>query len=317
MRKGAIAEALLASSLVLAATGCGGGKPVFPVPGGAGQLSGVAVKGRISGGTVTAYPLSKEGEPGAALGSATTDESGAFTVEVPSYNGAVLLVVSSGTYAEEAVAGARVRLDGQELTAIVPEYRATTIVSDIVVTPASHWTAGLAAFISRAERTSIKAAYLEAAQHIHQHLGDVRWDAVVPADVTSDSGHQLDEAGVAGLILGALSMQARSIAENAGLTAGGSLNSMALVDSLYDDVTFDGYFDGMGDDGILYLPKGGGAKAFKLDGQTLRLSLALALQRFQGSDRNGWAIASADTAQLRENLSRNSNPRIFRDSGSD
>ena len=79
---------MLASGLVGVACGTA---PLPSLPGvdpsdaGAFDLSGHAVKGPISGGTVTAYKLLPDLSPGDELASATTDETGFFALTLPRY----------------------------------------------------------------------------------------------------------------------------------------------------------------------------------------------------------------------------------------
>jgi hypothetical protein len=239
-------------------------------------------------------------------------------MRLPAYSGHILLVANGGGYVEEAV-GTSSSVDSFELTAIVSDYQALSAASGILVTPVSHWAAGLALHYAREEGQSFQSAYSEAWLHLNLHFGNFDWRQISPSDVT-DGGVGYDAAGKAGLLLSALSMQARSIAERAGQTAGGSVTAISLTRALYDDISYDGYFDGQGPNGAIVLPIGGaltqqGQTAYQLDGQSVRLSYALSLERFLQSDRNGSRITVADTAQLREALSRDSNPRIFREPG--
>jgi len=255
---------------------------------------------------------------GELLATAPTDDFGSFSVSLPAYSGHILLVANGGTYSEEAV-GTATRLDGFELTAIVPDYQALSTVSGILLTPVSHWAAGLTAHYVKDERQSFASAYNEAWQHLNVHFGSFDWRQIAPSDLT-DGGVAYDKAGKAGLLLSALSMQARSIAERAGQTPGSAVTAISLTKALYDDISFDGYFDGQASAGAVVLPTGGqltqqGPTAYQLDGQSVRLTYALAVEHFLQSSRNGSRITVADTAQLREALSTDSNPRIFRNAG--
>ena len=90
-------------SLLLAACGGGGSSPatalaVTPtVPAAATTISGAAVKGPVTGATVTV----KNASTGAALGNTTTGVGGAYTVIIP-YNGDVIVEVMGGTYTDES-----------------------------------------------------------------------------------------------------------------------------------------------------------------------------------------------------------------------
>src|SRR5712692_3794112 len=307
----------LATVLVVGLSGCGGGHEVTVRAGGVDSISGRVIKGPVAGGLVSAYRLDAQMRRGELLGTSPTDGSGAFSIALPAYSGQILLVANGGAYSEEAV-GTQARLDGFDLTAVVPDYQALTTVSGIVITPISHWAAGLAAHYVRDEGQSFTSAYNEAWQHLNGHFGNFDWRQISPTDVT-DGGMPYDTAGKAGLLLAALSMQARSIAERAEQTPGSAVTAIALTKALYDDLSFDGYFDGQAGGNII-LPTGGqltqqGPTAYQLDGQSVRLTYALAVEHFLQSSRNGSRITPADASQLREALSSDSNPRIFRTPG--
>jgi hypothetical protein len=55
-----------------------------------GTVGGTAVKGPVSGGTMTAYALSN-GAMGAKIASATTNADGTFSLAMGSYAGPVML----------------------------------------------------------------------------------------------------------------------------------------------------------------------------------------------------------------------------------
>lgn len=140
-----------------------------------------------------------------------------------------------------------------------------------------------------------------------------------PTDVT-DGGVPYDTAGKAGLLLAALSMHARTISERAGLTPGSAVTAITLTKALYEDISYDGYFDGQGANGNIILPPGGQVTqheptAYQLDGQSVRFTYALAIEHFLQSNRNGSRISTSDARQLLDAMSSNSNPRIFRTRG--
>jgi len=316
-----------ATAVFVFATHCGGGTPVHLRPdAGAATLSGVVVKGRIASATVTAYPLSPTGDRGTALASATTDASGAFTLaEVPSYNGPLLLVAMGGAYAEEAVAGANINLDTQELTYLIGSYSSGTSVQNLAITPVSHLATGLALHSIQVEHQPVAQAASDAWSHLSGHfggvLGNLDWQTVTPLDPTAAGSGQLNAAGRAGVLLAALSMEARTFAERAGITPGAGLSSIGLVEALYEDIRSDGFFDGQGYQGRqLVLPPGGfvadaGPSATPLDGQTLRFALGQSIDRFIHSNRNQSGLTLNDVLPMIYQVTSNSDARIFRSSG--
>lgn len=320
-----IAGALALAVLVFGSR-CGGGQPVpYDADASGGSISGLVVKGRVAGATVTAYGLDAVGGRKVTLGSAVTDELGAFRVDLPSYNGPLLLVATGGAYPEEAVANASIRLESAELTYLVSDYQSNTAPTGVAVTPVSHLAAGLALRWVEADGKPVADAGDEAWMRLNNHFGalvggGLDWRRVAPADFTRAGAGQLDGAGRAGLILAGLSMEARGYAERAGLTPGAGVTSLSLVQALYDDVRADGFFDGVGASGPLVLPSGGfvadaGPSASPLDGSTARDELARAIERFIQSDRNATSVTVNDALPLLNELSADADARLFRSAG--
>jgi len=86
-------------------TGCGGGGSSSGDKGGtAGTgkiVSGIVSKGPLMGAMVTIHALDAAGAQGAVLASASTGTNGAYTADIGSYAGNILVVVSGGTYIDE------------------------------------------------------------------------------------------------------------------------------------------------------------------------------------------------------------------------
>lgn len=95
-----VLAAFVAVSAALVLSACGGGSDTAtpaPAPVTTTTISGSAVKGPVSGATVTV----KNATSGAVLGTTTTGLGGAYTLGVP-YTGDVIVEVSGGTYTDEA-----------------------------------------------------------------------------------------------------------------------------------------------------------------------------------------------------------------------
>lgn len=121
---------LLVSLLV----GCGGGGLDLAGGGGGFSLAGVVVKGPVTGGTVTVYPVDATGTRGAPIGTAPTDASGAFRVllsRTPA--GPVSIEARGGSYKSEK--------DGTIITVTKPMYAllggVTAATSGVAITPLS------------------------------------------------------------------------------------------------------------------------------------------------------------------------------------
>jgi hypothetical protein len=281
-----------------------------------GTVSGRLIKGPVNGATVTVYHLDGY-RRGAAVGSATTDATGAFRVGVGTTTGPYLVVATAGSFVDEAT-GVTVPVNSAELTALVPAFDVETHLEGLAITPVSHLEAGLALYWVQAEGQTLAAADAEAWRHISAHFGALDWRTVAPTDVTAATGALLDDATKAGLLLAAFSMEARLLAEADGLTPGGRVNSLTLVEALYDDVTADGFFDGAALGGrAIILPAGGtlsdaGPTATQLDGQALRTAYAQGIAKFLASDRNVTRVSLTDAQQLIGALASNDDKRIFR-----
>jgi hypothetical protein len=93
---------LVLSYMMTACGGGGGGGSTSTAAQTASSVSGVASKGPIANGIVTAYALNADGSRGAQLGTATTQSDGSYSVDLGTYKGNVLIVVTGGTYTDEA-----------------------------------------------------------------------------------------------------------------------------------------------------------------------------------------------------------------------
>ncbi len=306
----------------LVSAGCGGGTVTSgSASTGTGGLSGFVVKGPVAGGKVTAYRLGADYRRGEALTSSTTQPTGGFSLSLPSYNGHLLLVVSSGGFVDEAT-GATVRVDGHELTAVVPGYRAGTELSEISINAVTHWVAQLASFYVSKGKVGLESAVADARLHLHGHFGDLDWSRVVPTDFNVAAGVTLaGDAERAGLLNAGLSQQALGIALTAGITPGGSINALTLIAALGEDLAADGYFDGLGLKGTLKLPADGQVgsaerSTTQLGGQTVRLALATALSSFLEGAHNVSQIRPADALGFANALSGNPDLTLFRTVGS-
>lgn len=299
--------------------GCGGGAPVEPKGNSEGELSGLVVF-PVAAGTVTAFKLDpatvKRGE---SLATAVTDESGVFALTLPAYNGAVLLVASTGTYSEPAL-GVPAKLDGFELTLVLPAVRAGEKVADLRVSPISTFATAVASHRVKNADEQLAPALDEAFIHLNNHFGGVDWRKVVPADLGIERGAQLDDAAKAGLVMSALSMQARLISESANITPGSAVTMPTMIEALTADLAFDGFFDGVSGQGQLVLPRGTPVASSpptgtRFDDFTARTELSRSLALFLEGDRNRSGIKAADVLSFRDALSTNANPRLFRTGG--
>jgi hypothetical protein len=317
MRRPFLVVLFLVIAVAAGLAACGGRPAVQPPPADLGVVAGRVFKGPVRDSVVIVYRLDGLAR-GAIAGQATTDADGAFRVAVGTATGPFLVVAQGGSYIDEATA-VTVQLGNGELTALVPAFDVGT-KADVRVTPVSHLAAGLALRWAATEGKTLVAADAEAWQHLNAHFGALDWRVITPTDLTVAGPAVLDDPGKAGLVLSALSMEARLIAEADGLTPGGRVQSLTLTQALYEDLSSDGFLDGVGAASAhLILPAGGtiadaGVTATALDGQTARTALGQAIARFLASDRNGGQIKLADAQQLITSIATASDARIFRGS---
>ncbi len=340
MRAGSWRRVGGAGALVVAgvlAAQCGGGEPPIRVPpgnpDGGLDISGYAVKGPISGGTVTAYRLLADMSRGEQLATTTTDSTGFFGLSLPAFTGDVLLVVNGGTYLEEALVDADAGVPGPSLTVnvdfvgIVLGYQAGQPAT-ANITPVSHLAYSLARFHVRNLGEPVAKAVTDAFTHLGGHFGnvpgvatDLDWRTVVPSALGAGDGAQLTAAQRAALVLAGLSESAASISSRAAISPGGPVNALSLVTALAEDLEADGIFDGLGMGGHqLLLPAGGalhttGPTATALDGSTVRLALASAIANYVRSSNNNSSITIPDVGAVTGAISADADTYLFKTPG--
>ena len=195
------------------------------------SMTGTASKGPVQAATVTAYELNSDGSRGTKIASAITDGSGTYTLAVGSYTGAVEVVISGGSYEDEAT-GTEVSLSaGDELRTLLSsvtngqEVAVTALTSIAAARANENASAGLATAIDNANKAVAEEFGLGSGFDI---------TAVQPSDLTK--GGSDNEQGQYGAVLAGISQ----VAQSNGLTPAEVLD---LVDAFEEDFT-DGSFDG-------------------------------------------------------------------------
>lgn len=289
------------SLFAVGALSCGGGNPVKVGDAVPTLLKGVVVKGPVKGATVKVFRVGDDFARGDELATATTDETGAFEARLRPFNGAVLVVASDGTYVEEAL-GLEVGLSSNELATYVADVRAGGTVDNVRLTPVSTLAVAFTRFhVGRGQ--AVKAAWDEARTNLNAHFGTLDWASVSAADVTKSTS--LSQEGRAGVLLAALSSQAKLLAVASGVSPGLAINAGSLTAALVKDAEFDGTLNGRGADGQLTL----GTQ--RLDGQTLRLGFSQGLIDFVKSSKNGTGLTEADIRSLATKLATADNAYLF------
>lgn len=209
-----------------------------------GTVTGNAVDGLIVGAQVSIYSL-KNGIRGLKLGEATTDDSGAYSVDIQSPNQPILIEVSGGSYIEEAT-GTPVSLkDGQTLLAVGMYKSGQT--HNFMVTPLTHLVTGLAEY-KTAMGMSVESAVEEARITVNQFfsldVGDTK-----PIDITDENSgvNVFGDDVLYGFYLAGLSdwtlWASNENQENQPHTI---YNSIALSQIFYHDLLSDGLLNGIG-----------------------------------------------------------------------
>ncbi len=284
-----IACLLLMSLLLLACSPDDAGKlpPERPF----GSISGLAVAGPIANAQVTVYGFGN-GSPGARLGGTTTDDNGAYAIDIQAPSQIVLIEVRGGRYMEEANGSPVSLAEGQVLRA-VGRYRSGQPLT-LMVTPLTHMAVALAEY-KIGNGISAGQAIDEASAAIDQFFAlDVQ--ATRPATITPPDASGADpSAGLPadtlyGLYLAGLSHWALWFSQG-DIT---QWNSLTLSQALYHDLRSDGLLDGRGfnSDATALVPLGFGAEA--LDADAYRLAFSLHMLAFSQSPRNGSGFAAED-----------------------
>jgi hypothetical protein len=300
---------------------CGGGRAVTSTASADGGVTGVVfVAGPVSGATVTAYALGDDASRGEALATATTDSTGAFALAMPTYSGHLLVASTGGSFPDPAT-GITVQVGGNELAATVVDFGPSS-QAIVVVTPVSHLATALAGFHLKAGAPSIETALANAWTHLDSHFGGVSFADVIPTDLASaaDGGVELTDASKAAVLLAFLSQEASDIAERAAVTPGATFSCVDLSLALADDLAADGFFDGIGVDGAIVLPRNVPVAslpptATALSGDTVRTSLAISGVRYLDNPFDATGLAFSDLYPLLDELSSDSDPFLFRTPG--
>lgn len=298
MRVYAFAAALVAG----ASLGCG----CTPSVGNAktGSVSGVVLKGPVEGATVTAFSVNGAGRRAAQLGVATTDETGAFKVDIGDHAGPTLLCAAAGRFQDEASA-ALVQVGPIELCRLVDNVDLGSVLEGVTVTPWTSLHAELSSCFVELDRDSdLASGSSHAAFRLNDFLGAglPGYDLLttVPTDVTTATGLSLSPEAWAGLLSAGLSQTSAAQATENDATPGVRFTAITLADKLREDLAAGCIFDGVGGGGT-QLAEG----TVELSADTLRSAprgLATSIAAFLGGDRNSSGITTEDVQDLLRRL---------------
>lgn len=289
---------VLFASLMLFA-GCGGGSDdtsVTTTPG-TGTISGTAVKGPVSGGTVTAFSTNSDGAKGGQIGTAMTDAQGNFLMNVGSHSGPVMMEMTGGSYTDEATGIVMTMGSGDMMTAVVPSITAGENATNMQITPltsmAQQMAQNMSGGMTQANITQANSAmgqYFGVNDILHTHPMD---------PLANDSGTTAtQEQRNYGMTIAAMSQYAQMV---------GMTNSSGIVTAAMNDAS-DGQMNGMM--GGTQITMGGGMMGGNMmqpDAGTV--GLADAMQTFMQSGQNHSGLTVQDMQALIDNL-RTSNGTI-------
>ncbi|MEO8655797.1 MAG: hypothetical protein ABI409_16840 [Ramlibacter sp.] len=276
---------------LLMATACGGGGGIDVGSGGTG-ISGSVIKGPAANATVIAYAVSA-GQPGAQVGSATTDANGNFTMAVASYTGSVMLQASAGTYRDEATGALMTMAAGNVMTAVLPSVATGATISGIQVTPVTSMAQTRAQQMTGG-MTDANMAAANTAMGNYFSVSDILHVQPINPLVPGSSAGAGPDARNYGMTLAAMSQYAKSL---------NMANSSDLVTAMMSDAS-DGMMNGRRGSGPIAM---GGMMGNPTMSPTAGTGgLATAMTNFAMSPANLSGLTAADVAPLAQKLSSSS-----------
>ncbi len=294
-----VAMLAIGSSLLLFGCGGGGGSASGGGSGSAdgapaaaeGVIAGTAVKGPVSGATVTAFAVSN-GMAGARIGTGTTDGQGNFTVAIGAYSGPVMLRMTGGTYTDEATGTSVTMHPADTMTSMIPGAMAGAVMAGVQITPLTSMAQARAAAMSGGMTPGNMGA-ANAAMGAYFSVGDILYTRPMnPLSPGAGTG-TTQEMRNYGIMLAAMSEYARSI---------GMPLSSGIVTAMMNDAA-DGVMDGwMGNTQITMGGRGGmmGQGPFSMHAGTS--DLANAMTAFMGSALNRSGLTVADMQALHDRM---------------
>ncbi len=286
---------LTASLFMLFGCGGGGGSSIVPGTTGSSTISGTAVKGPVDSGTVKAYAVAS-GARGGLLATAVTDSLGNFSMTVQNYAGPVELIVSGGTYTDEASGSVMSMASGDIMTAVVPTISTGATFSGLQITPltsmaqamAAHMTNGMSTANVNAANTAIGSYFM-----VHDILYTVPVNPLV-----SGSGALANQDMINyGISIAAMTQYAQSI---------GMTHSSGIVTAMMDDAS-DGIMNGlMGSTSISTTGMGGMMGGGMMQSTAGTTGLANAMTAFMSSSMNKSGLSASSVQSLITQLSTTS-----------
>ncbi len=249
--------------------GCSGNNGTGQVR--SGTIMGTAVKGPISNGTVTAYAI-VNGTQGTAIASATTDSRGQFSIDTGTYTGPLMVVVSGGTYTDEATGVMTTMAPGAVMSTVITSATGT-MTSGIQITPLTSMAqAMMQNMVGGMTGTNIAAA--NAAVGDYFMVNDIVHTMPMNPLISGSSTTATQDMRNYGMAIAAVSQYAAGI---------GMTNSSTIISAMMEDAS-DGVMNGMmGTNQISMVSMGSGTMMQSGAGTN---GLATAMTQFAGSPMN-------------------------------
>ncbi len=268
--------------------GGGGGSVTTPGTTGSGMISGTAVKGPVSGGTVMAYAVNN-GAKGVMLASATTDTQGNFSMNIDNYTGPVMLLMSGGTYTDEATGSVMPMGANDVMTALIPMMASNATMTGVQVTPLTSMAQAMASTMASGMTATNSEAANTAVGHYFMVNDILHTTPMNPLVAGSGAGATQDMRNY-GMTVAAMTQLAQTL---------GMPDSSGIVTAMMDDAT-DGTMNGMM--GSTQITMGGGMSM--MGGGTMMQStagtsgLGNAMTAFLGSGMNQSGLTATDMQAL-------------------
>jgi len=216
--------------------GCGGGgssdNGTTPATSN-GTISGAAIKGPVSGATVTAYGITN-GVMGAQVASGTTGTQGNFNISIGDYSGPVMLQMSGGTYIDEATGTTMAMSPGDVMTAVIPSVSSGASVAGIQMTPLTSMAQAMAHNMAGGMTgTNITAANTSVGNYFM--VNDILHTQPMNPLVSGSSGTATQDMRNYGMAIAAMSQSAKDM---------GMTSSSSMVTAMMNDAS-DGVMNGM------------------------------------------------------------------------
>lgn len=277
---------LVGSTMLLSSCGGGSGSGSGATP--SGSVSGMAIKGPVSGGTMAAYAVTN-GSMGAQLAVGVTGPGGNYELLLGDYTGPVMLQLSGGTFVDEATGVTMSMSPGDVMTALIPMVASGETMTNIVVTPltsmaqamANNMAGGMTGTNIHAANTSVGGYFM---------VNDILHTQPMDPLVSGSSGTATLDMKNYGMAIAAMSQSAKDMAMS---------SSSGMITSMIRDAS-DGIVNGMMGNAPVSMGgmSGGMGGSAMMQPAAGTSGLASAMVTFAGSAMNESGLTALDMQPL-------------------